>query len=254
MALIACGSTERVIVAAGTTLVDSGVLELVAGEYERQTPGVRLSIVGEPTARVLELGANGSADVLVTHAPQAERLFLADHGAHRYELVMESRFVLVGDEDPVLADSSSIVEAFGSIASRGLTFVTRDDGSGTHLAELAVWEATGLDPTGADWYLSTGQGMGATLQVSAVRQGFTLAELGAFLSAEEQLGTEIVFQDAFDPLLHNPYHATVPTLARQRKEATRFVDWLISAEGRLVIERASRTLFGEIPVYVAPSR
>ena len=76
-ATAACGSQDRVVVAAGTTVVDSGLVDLIATAYEQSHPGVELSVVGEATAQVLELGRRGAADVLITHAPEAERQFVA---------------------------------------------------------------------------------------------------------------------------------------------------------------------------------
>ncbi|MFQ5947463.1 MAG: substrate-binding domain-containing protein, partial [Acidimicrobiia bacterium] len=103
LALVAACSPgqERVVVAAGTTIVDSGLLDVVAARYEDEHSDVRLSVVGDATARVLELGRRGAADLLLTHAPRAEAEFVADGLAVAYEQVFTSRFVLVGPPDRV---------------------------------------------------------------------------------------------------------------------------------------------------------
>ncbi len=252
LALAACSGPDRVIVAAGTTVVDSGLIDLVADAYEGTHPGVELSVLGEATAQLLELGRRGAADVLITHAPEAELQFLATEDTTRYEQVFRSTFVLVGP--PAQAASLaglSVVEAMQTIAENGWLFVTRADGSGTHAAEIAIWEAADIDPRAADWYIETGQGMGLTLQVADERPAFTLAELGTFRDAESLLGL-VVADVGSSSLLVNPYHVTVPAIAPAGHEAERFADWLVSEEGRAAVTQANEALFGEELVYRLP--
>ena len=245
-----CGDSERVVVAAGTTAVDSGLMEIVAQDFERQHPGVNLSVVGESTANILELGRRGEADVLITHAPEAERAFLLREDVSRYESVFSSRFILVGPPSSGLGgDAIEVMQALGGGA---VTFVTRADGSGTHSAELALWEAAGVVPTGQPWYLETGQGMGLTLQVTDQRSAFTLSELGSFLAARPVLSLVAVVDDPAEALLGNPYHATVPSEVGSRAAAELFVDWLVSDDGRQAIIAANRQLFGDAEVYRVP--
>jgi tungstate transport system substrate-binding protein len=253
VALPACSSTTRVVVAAGTTIVDSGWLDVVAERYEKEHPGIDLSIVADATAPVLELGRRGAADVLITHAPEAEAAFLAQNETTRYLEVFVSRFVLVGPPSATGGlTTGGIVEAMRSIASGRRTFVTRADGSGTHAAERALWIEAGVDPSEQDWYVETGQGMGFTLQVADQRAAFTLSELGAFRTAAGTLSLVSIVDDPTDPRLQNPYHATVPAAGSARVEAERFVDWLVSEAGRAAIRDVNRALYGGEEVYRLP--
>ena len=250
IAIASCGGQERVVVAAGTTIVDSGLIDLIASAYEESHPGIELSVVGEATAQVLELGRRGAADVMITHAPEAERRFVAAESPTRYVEVFVSRFVLVAP--PGQADRLArmdVVDALQAIADEGLTFVTRADGSGTHAAERSLWASAGIDPTSSTWYLETGQGMGLTLQVTDQMAAITLTELGAFVSAAGVLSiTEVDVQ--LGPAAHNPYHATV--LASGGPEAERFVDWLTSAAGQAAIRAANTELYGSEQIYTLP--
>ena len=151
-------SQERVIVAAGTTLVDSGLLDAIAVAFEETHPYIELSIIGEATAQVLELGRRGGADVLMSHGPELEAEFVDDGLAARYELILSSSFVLVGPPDATLG--GTMADVLGEIAEGRGPFVSRADGSGTHEVERRLWAEIGIDPLGEPWYSETGQGMG----------------------------------------------------------------------------------------------
>ncbi len=247
--LASCGGTspDRVVVAAGTTLVDSGLLDAIVERYEEERPRTELSVVGESTLHVLELGRRGGADLLLTHAPLAEEAFVADGLAASRRPVLCSRFLLAGPPDraKVLAGLTA-AEALRRLAGERWTFVTRADGSGTHAREVELWGEAGLDPTGAEWYVETGLGMGPTLQVADQRRAFTLAEIGAFRAAEEDLSLVEVRLRAGEPgRLDNPYSAIVVE-GEQASAAGAFVDWLQSPQGQEVIVTVNEELFGEV--------
>lgn len=242
LGIVACGSPpDRVIIGAGTTLVDSGFIEEVAGEYEATHPGVQLSILGESSAEILSLGRSGTAEVLITHAPKQEAVFLADEQPRISKIAFSSVFVLVGP--PGLADTLdglTTAEAFAQIVNRGYGFVSRGDGSGTNETELNQWPSPGVAPDG-DWYISTGQGMGLTLQVADQRGAFTLSELGAFLGAEN-LG-HLARVELVDPPT-NPYRITVIESASQA--SLDFAEWLLGSDGQAAVRRVNDRLFGAI--------
>ncbi len=243
--LSACGSSERVVVAAGTTLVDSGVLAELVNQYEQEHPGVELSVVGESTAQILELGRRGGADVLITHAPDLEAEFVADDLAALYQPVMESSFILAGPPGVASQSPLKVADSFREIARRGDLFVSRSDGSGTYQKELELWNLAGVEPSGLPWYIETGQGMGLTLQVADQRGAFVLSELGVFLAAAPVLSLEMVPVDD-DLLLTNPYQIIVVKGTPVEPAAAAFAEWLGSSEGAEALVAANLELFGEV--------
>ena len=246
LALIAsaCGGSEVVLVAAGTTLVDSGFIEVVADDFSAQT-GIDVDVIGEATAQVLALARSGSVDVTITHAPDLEAEFEADGLASRSATVFTSRFVIAGPPN-VRLGADDAPGAFREIADMQGPFVGREDGSGTALVEASIWRTAGVDGPSQDWYLSTGQGMGLTLQVASERSAFVLAELGTFLSTGRLL---LVDTGIVDARLENPYRA-MSVAAVERTGPADFVDWLTSSEGRTSIERANRQVFQSTDVYL----
>lgn len=237
------GGDTRVVVAAGTTLVDSGVLDVLAAAYETTHPGVEVSIVPRPTAEVLDLGERGAADVLVTHAPAQEEAFLAGHPGAVGQHLFNSRFQLLAPlATAARLDGMSVSDAFGALAAEGHPFVTRMDGSGTYDAERRIWATVPLEPGGTAWYESTGSGMGFSLQVADQRQAAILAEAGSFLSADAVVDLVVVRTvPDDDPLLANPYTAIV--VAGAPPPAADFVAWIVSPPGRAALAQANDALF-----------
>ncbi len=239
-----CSSGEtRVVVAAGTTLVDGRLLERVTDDYEAVRPGVVVSVVGAPSARALALARAGSADVTVTHDPEREERFIDEGGVAVAAEVFRSRFILAGPEEASRSlEGLDASEALELIAEQGHAFVTRADGSGTYQRERGLWQQAGVDPSGGDWYIETRQGMGLTLQVAAQRGAFVLVEWSVFLTAAEAVD---LVDAAVNPVgLENPYRAMAVSGSPVEEASVDFVMWLQSPAGRESVMRANRQLYG----------
>ncbi|MCH7844631.1 MAG: substrate-binding domain-containing protein [Acidobacteria bacterium] len=235
-----CSSGGRVVVAAGTTLVDSRFIEHVLAEYETDA---RISVVGVSSLEAFALGNGGSADLLITHLPEAEETFLAAHPDARQHGVFTSRFLLVGPPNQtVVQDGVPIVEAFRAINAAEAPFVSRGDGSGTASKEREIWALVGVDPTSSPWYTETGQGMGFTLQVADQRGAFTIVEEGTFRTIGLISLLPISGEEA--ALLTNPYRITL--VENQTVHAEALFAWLTSPAGREAIVAANNELFGEV--------
>jgi len=238
------GASDRVVVAAGTTVVDSGFMQAVIDEFVESGGAGEFSLVGVASAEALALLDGGAAQLIVTHAPQLEDAHLAEHPGTEAVGVFVSRFLIVGPQGQTVVPSlSDAADAFTAIAAAEATFVSRGDGSGTHGREIELWSLAGRQPFGAVWYVETGQGMGFTLQVADQRDGFTLTEHGAFLAASERLTITPVLlsdQDGLD----NPYRVLIDSASPD--EARRFADWLTSPAGSAAVLRVNERLFGSV--------
>lgn len=238
--------SDRIVVAAGTSIVDAGLVDRLVDDYLETGTDVEIAVVGASTAEVLELGGRGSADLLITHQPELEEAFLAEHPGAIAEVTFASEFLLVGPpSQQVVVSGTEIVAAFGDIAEAENTFVSRSDGSGTFAKEQELWALAGIEPEAADWYVETGQGMGFTLQITDQRGGYTLAEEGAFLASTTTLSLEPVPMNAAPGLLDNPYRSIVVE-PQANQSAAALQRWLGSPDGRSALERANRELFGRV--------
>jgi tungstate transport system substrate-binding protein len=141
---------------------------------------------------------------------------------------------------------TSVPDAFAKIAGTPATFVSRGDDSGTHTKELGYWKKAGIEPAG-DWYLESGQGMGATLQIASEKEGYTLTDIATWLAVGDELALESMVTD--DPSLLNPYHVIVVNPEKWPKVNTdgakAFADFLLSAEGQAMIGEFGVAEFGQ---------
>lgn len=235
---------DRIVVAAGTTIVDSGFLEAVVAAFEQSAGGRPVSVVAAATGQALTLADGGAVDVTITHNRSLEDAFVNEHEGTTAVDVFASTFVLVGP--PHLAgelDGVDLLTAVSLIVDNGWPFVARADGSGTSEREMSLWVVAGVHPDD-DRYIETGLGMGETLQIAGTRQAFTLSEAGAFVAAD--VSGLVAVALAPDGLLANPYRAIALNDA-----ATEFVAWLQSDSGAAAILAADALLFDH-PIYVAP--
>lgn len=252
--LVGCtaDTTESFSIGAGTTLVDSGFMDGLVTEYQRAHPGVEISVIGLSSAEAFAYARAFTVEVIITHdkAGLSDYLLLDNPNAET-SVPFKSSFVLVGPRnlyESRLISPKTLVGAFEHLAQGRHEFVSRDDGSGTHVREQAIWSLTGVDPTNAEWYTRTGSGMGATLQVADQRRAYTLSELGSFLTAHPVLNLVVTPYRETD-LLENPYDVTVVGLDKGAPMA--FARWLSSDEGAAAITRVNDELFNR-PVYVVP--
>jgi len=222
---------QRLILATTTSTYDSGLLDYILPDFEA-TYNADVDVISVGTGQAIALGESGDADVLLVHARAREDAFVeAGHGLIRYD-VMYNDFVIVGpSEDPAgIRGMTVATEALAKIAESGASFVSRGDDSGTHTKELSVWEAAAITPEG-DWYISSGQGMGEVLRMSAEMQGYTLSDRATYLAREsEGLALEILVEG--DPILFNPY-GVIPVNPElhpnvNAEMAQAFAHWIIS--------------------------
>lgn len=196
---------RSLLVATTTSLRDSGLLDALLPRFQQQT-GIRARVIAVGSGAALRLGAEGNADILLTHAPEGEQELVDAGLVLGRRPFMESHFVIVGPaEDPAaVAAAPSAAEALRSIAAAPAPWVSRGDDSGTHRRERSLLTEAGLDPA-ARWegFASTGSGMGLTLQVAGERRAYTLSDLGTFLAFEDRVGLVPLSRE--EPSLRNPY-------------------------------------------------
>ena len=240
---------EKFTVATTTSVQDSGLLNPLLLEFERDFPSYNAAVVAVGSGEAIQLARGGDADVLLTHSPADEMKFMEDGlGVFRHP-VMQSSFVIAGpNEDPVkTTNAGSAAEAFRSIASAEWPFISRGDGSGTHKKELQIWDAAGLKPEG-DWYIATGEGQGPTLDVAAEKRAYVLTDLPTLLAHETPL--EVLFEN--DPILVNPYSVIPVKNAEHLRAAEAFATWLTGTHGRQFIASFGRSKFGRSLFTVPP--
>ena len=236
----ASAEDKSIVVQSTTSTANSGLYDAILPKFTEKT-GIKVNVVAVGTGQAIKNAQNGDGDVLLVHAKPAEEKFVADgYGVERFD-VMYNDFIIVGPAaDPAkvggMKDASA---AMKKIADAQAAFASRGDNSGTHQAEKALWEATGVDAAASSggWYRETGSGMGATLNTAVGMSAYALTDRGTWISFKNKGDYQILVEG--DPALFNQYGVILVNPAKHPKvkvkEGQAFVDWIIGAEGQQAI-------------------
>ncbi|MFN3954481.1 MAG: substrate-binding domain-containing protein [Pararhodobacter sp.] len=245
LAALPAAAQTFITVASTTSTENSGLFAHILPIFRAET-GIEVRVVAQGTGQALETARRGDADVVLVHARAQEEAFVAGgYGVQRFD-VMYNDFVIVGPaDDPAgLGAAPDAAAAMAAIAAAGAAFASRGDDSGTHVAEMNLWSAAGIEPSGA-WYRSTGSGMGATLNTAAQLPAYALADRGTWLSFANRGPLVIVFEG--DDALFNPYGIILVNPERhphvKAQQGQSLIDWIISSAGQGAI--ASYAVNGE---------
>jgi tungstate transport system substrate-binding protein len=229
-----------IIVQSTTSTQNSGLFDHILPMFQKKT-GIEVRVVAVGTGQALKNAMNGDGDVVLVHSKPDEEKFVADgYGLKRHD-VMYNDYVIVGPaSDPAkIAGLKEAPDALKLIAKAEAPFTSRADDSGTHKAELKLWEPAGVNPKQASgtWYLETGSGMGATLNTAVGKQAYALTDRGTWLSFANKGDFKVLVEG--DPKLFNQYGVILVNPEKhpnvKAKEGQSFVDWLISPEGQAAI-------------------
>jgi tungstate transport system substrate-binding protein len=234
---------------ATTTSTDnSGLLEVLLPMYERAT-GDHVKEIAVGSGAAMQMGERGDADVLLVHSPAAEEDFMAAGNGESRNRVMYNDFIIVGTEDDPahIKGSHDAAAAMGAIANARASFVSRGDDSGTHAKEKELWAAANLEvPTGESWYAESGQGMEATLTITAERGGYTLTDRATWLTSGTAGRLPLLVEG--DPKLFNIYHVIVVNPEKHDNlnvdAARRFSDFLLAPATQQAIADFGKDKFG----------
>ena len=244
-----CAQDKSIVVSSTTSTQDSGLFGYILPLFKEKT-GIDVKVIAQGTGQALDTGRRGDSDVVFVHAKSAEEKFLAEgEGVKRYP-VMYNDFVLIGPKsDPAgIKGMKDVAKTLKTIKDKQADFISRGDRSGTHFAELALWNKdAGIDieKEKGPWYKSIGQGMGAALNTAGASNGYVLSDRGTWLSFKNKGDLQILVEgdkrlfNQYGVMLVNP--AKHPNVKKELGQA--FIDWLISPEGQKAI--ASYKINGE---------
>jgi tungstate transport system substrate-binding protein len=202
-AQIAAADTMRLAVT--TSFENSGLADVLLPAIKEDLDlDVQLLVVG--TGQALRLGQSGDVDAILVHSKTAEIDFVTQgHGSHRRE-IMYNDFVVIGPvaDAASISGASGAEDAFARIAVAQVPFVSRGDNSGTHKAELAIWQRAGIDTNATlEWYQSVGAGMGAAFNTAAGLNAYVLSDRASWLNFGNKDGLALLYSG--DPALFNQY-------------------------------------------------
>jgi tungstate transport system substrate-binding protein len=106
-----------------------------------------------------------------------------------------------------------------------------------------LWKAADLEvPEKQNWYVQTGQGMLATINIAAERNGYTMTDRGTYIKYEDNLKgnppLKILVQG--DAVLLNQYSVIAINVKHCPKAnydmAKQFIEWIAGAEAQQLIK------------------
>ena len=230
--------------------IDSGIVDLLENQFEKES-GIRVRHVGAGTGAALEIAQKGNVDLVLVHAESLEEKFVkGGFGTERIDL-MYNDFVIVGPpDDPAgIKGMKQATEALKVIWQKGVVFISRGDKSGTHVAEMQLWEKAAIKPSGS-WYViyeKGSEGNAPTLKYTDQKGAYTVIDRATFLTLKDQMNLVVLVEK--DEALLN-YITLIPVNPQKfpktnYERAMVFVKWLTSPEkGQRIIRDFGKDKYG----------
>lgn len=221
-------------------LIDSGLAAALKRTFAADT-GIAVLLVPGPALAILDAVREGEVDAVLCNAGAAEAPLEQQGLVHDRQPVAVGEFVLVGPAPRVRgrapaaghsgADMLASIREVAAASPAAITFLSTDDGSGTHLAEQALWRAARIAPA-APWYASADKRRSFVAQVRA-RAAYAVVERGAWSA---QGGEPLSVLVEGDPLLAEPVHA-MRSFRVAHPAGRIFIAWIAGRRGRAVVAR-----------------
>jgi len=213
-----------------------GLLEVLADTFNKNHD-TSLCWKKAGSGASLKLLKEKKTDMVMVHAPAAEKKAVEEGWAIKRTLIGSNEFYIVGPkEDPAsISKASSAADAYRRIAEKEAKFFSRGDNSGTHKKEMAAWKNAGIQPSGS-WYVITQDFMMATLKRADREKGYFMTDSSTFVAAKRNLQNLVVLFRG-DPFLINTYHALCQPAGATpgQKHASLFIDFVASEDGQSII-------------------
>jgi tungstate transport system substrate-binding protein len=243
--------SKSIILSTTTSTQDSGLLDVLVPLFEKQTGyGVKTISVG--TGQALVLAEKGDADVTLVHAPSLEKKYVSEGKLLNRRLVMYNDFVIIGpkDDPAQIKSAKTALAALKLIQQSKARFVSRGDNSGTHNLEKSLWKQAGIEPKG-DWYIESGQGMGASLGIANERNAYILTDRGTYLALGKRVTLPILIEG--DKVLLNIYSVIEVNPANSPRVnavgGKAFADFMVSPQAQGQIKNFGVEKYGQ-PLFV----
>ena len=141
---------------------------------------------------------------------------------------------------------------------KGVLFISRGDKSGTHVAEMQLWEKTGIKPSGS-WYViyeKGAEGNVPALRYTDQKGAYTVIDRATFFTLKDQIKL-VVLVEKDESLLN--YITLIPVNPKKfdkvnYDDTVIFVKWLTSTgKGQKIIRDFGKNKYGS-PLFFPNSR
>ena len=217
-------------------LAESGLAKSLQRAFGRDT-GIAVQLVPGPALSLLEALERGELDAALTNAPEDEAKLEKQGLVHDRRAIAGAAFVIVGPApkrkipDPAgIAGGRDVAEALQRIRDAAavpgtLLFLALADGSGTHVAEQALWRSAKIAPA-TPWY-ATADHQSSLIAQARARGAYAVVERGSWAA---QGGTPLALLVEGDPLLSVAVHV-MRSFRVNHPAAKIFVAWIAGPKG-----------------------
>jgi tungstate transport system substrate-binding protein len=235
-------NADSLMMATTTSTDNTGLLDYLMPEFTKTT-GIEIHWTAVGTGRALKMGENCDVDILMVHAPAAEKEYIKNGFGINRTQIMYNDFIIIGEKtDSAGIKGMSVKKALNKIKEKEAFFASRGDDSGTHKKELSLWKtACSNTPEKEEWYIQTGQGMLSTLNIAAEKDAYVLTDRGTFIKYMDSRKTsdfEIMVEGDDD--LKNQYSVIIVNPENcpdvKKEYALKFQNWIISDEAQKMIK------------------
>ncbi|MGB1360719.1 MAG: substrate-binding domain-containing protein [Alphaproteobacteria bacterium] len=231
---------QYITIASTTSTANSGLFDAILPQFMLEK-NINVKVIPLGTGQAIKTAENGDADLLIVHHTPSEEKFIADGYADKRYNLMYNQFVLIGPKsDPAKISSSGVIDiklAFRKIASKKATFISRGDDSGTDKKEKSLWRESGVYTTSPNWYIESGSGMGATINMAVAKNAYTITDKATWVSFQNKGNLKVLVEN--DPVLFNQYGIIVVSDKKhphiKTKLANVFLNWMLSPRGQEAI-------------------
>ncbi len=232
---------ETLTIQSTTSTRDSGLYKYLLPYYPDYN-NLQIKVIAVGTGQAIVNARNCDGDILIVHDMEKEQAFLkSGYGTKRHAL-MYNDFIIIGpDKDSSnISKSSSASEAFSKIFKEKHIFISRSDSSGTHSAEMKIWNTAKKDPLiySGEWYLETGQGMGPSLNIAVSLNGYVFSDRSSWLRFNNKKSHKILYENPRE--LRNNYGMILVNPERcpniNYDSANKLFDWLSSKHAANLIK------------------
>ena len=190
-----------------------GLLEVLATDFARSHDAT-VSWFKAGSGQAMRLLQERKVDMVLAHAPPAERKAVADGWATGRRLIGSNEFWILGptDDPAKIGAANDAADAFRRIQDSGAKFVSRGDNSGTHQKENEIWKVAGRTPGGAG-LIVTKDFMTVSMRRANDEGAYFLTDSSTFI-AEKRNMPKLKMHFRGGEILANPYHTlylTEPT-------------------------------------------
>jgi tungstate transport system substrate-binding protein len=253
------GDDSFVFLASTIGPIDAGIVGALENAFEKET-GIRVRHVGAGTGAALNITRKGNVDLVMVHAKSLEEKFVQEgSGTERIDL-MYNDFVILGPSgDPAgVKGVKDAAKALAKIAEKKVIFITRGDKSGTHMAEMSLWEKAGVKPSGS-WYVTYEKGSEGnvpTLRYTDQKKAYTVIDRATYLSLKKEISLAILVEK--DEALLN-FISLIPVNPGKYpkanyRDAMVFVRWAAAADkGQKIIKTFGKDKYGS-PLFFPNSK